>query len=560
MAEDVTKISDPVIIETISEQVRNDKIIELSNCLKNKLNKPDLTFIEISRDFLSDLKTLVEVDGLIKRFADSKYSYLGTTSKDNKHSHDYIVMALNWGSELIGMTIGINGNVDNHIHAIHLTLDSKVLSLSAYTNLGGIKNADTGMIDNMHNHTFDSSIADITKDIPVISTNNKYYTEKQIEIKNERQAEIMVIGLTNIEDIDKQEQRFNEIKSKYPALKVYENDNSVAEMIINLAARKLDPKAKLRNRGDVVFPAESSDVKDKKDHFPINSRNQAQDALSRCSAYKSSPPWYKGTLAALQQKIRRAVHKKYPNMKIEKLTEFIALRFKDGTNVFFKFLETLNYEAAKRDALIYFNSSGNINVDVVKFISKEDGESKFEEIGSMLFYEVGNHLFSDNTEYDLSSMNNGQLKIEMLREGNYHHEIYGDFSVTEDTIDSIIKNFKDNVVQREISFDYSHLPELPAAAWVKNLGKTKRDINGMKTVLIGLVEPTVRGIESLKNKEFKYFSSEYTDNFIDRETGKTFGPTLKGGGLTNRPWIPGLAPITLSEIKEKVWFVTKNNQ
>lgn len=80
--------------------------------------------------------------------------------------------------------------------------------------------------------------------------------------------------------------------------------------------RKLDPKAKVRNRGTVCVPASSA--KDKKDHFPINSENQARNALSRVHQYSKAPEWYSGSLKGLQDLVSRKVHSKYPSIGKEK--------------------------------------------------------------------------------------------------------------------------------------------------------------------------------------------------------------------------------------------------
>lgn len=77
-----------------------------------------------------------------------------------------------------------------------------------------------------------------------------------------------------------------------------------------------DPKAKVRQRGDVVFPAGSSLVTDDKDHFPINNIAQARNSLARAGQYTSSPPWFKGSLDDLKAKIRSAVKRKYPSIDI----------------------------------------------------------------------------------------------------------------------------------------------------------------------------------------------------------------------------------------------------
>jgi hypothetical protein len=81
---------------------------------------------------------------------------------------------------------------------------------------------------------------------------------------------------------------------------------------------KLDPNAGIRNRGDVVFPANSKKVKDKKDHFPINNPDQARNALSRVAQYSSVPSWYAGSLSELQAAVRGAVSRKYKGIKVTK--------------------------------------------------------------------------------------------------------------------------------------------------------------------------------------------------------------------------------------------------
>jgi len=84
------------------------------------------------------------------------------------------------------------------------------------------------------------------------------------------------------------------------------------------ADKKLDPDAKVRNRGTVVFPANSKKVKDNKDHFPINDENQARNALSRVAQYSSVPSWYSGSLAELQAAVRNAVSRKYKGIQVTK--------------------------------------------------------------------------------------------------------------------------------------------------------------------------------------------------------------------------------------------------
>ena len=91
----------------------------------------------------------------------------------------------------------------------------------------------------------------------------------------------------------------------------------VSEKLVKVAKeKKLDPKAQVRARGKVVFPAESSKVTDHKDHFPINNAAQARNALARVNQFSKAPDWYKGSLQSLVDAVVRAVKKHYPSIDI----------------------------------------------------------------------------------------------------------------------------------------------------------------------------------------------------------------------------------------------------
>jgi len=108
-------------------------------------------------------------------------------------------------------------------------------------------------------------------------------------------------------------------------------DDKLQEMIDNALdagggfvmdeAKKKDPKAKTRNRGDVIFPADSSKVTDDKDHFPMNTEKQARNALAQANKYKDAPKWYNGSLTALVKKVATSVKKKYKDIEVTKAAE-----------------------------------------------------------------------------------------------------------------------------------------------------------------------------------------------------------------------------------------------
>lgn len=93
--------------------------------------------------------------------------------------------------------------------------------------------------------------------------------------------------------------------------------------LLKIAARiaKDDPEAETRNRGDCVFPADSKFVKDNKDHFPINDKDQARNALSRANQYDKSPSWFDGPLTDLVKKVADAVKDKYPDIEVSEASK-----------------------------------------------------------------------------------------------------------------------------------------------------------------------------------------------------------------------------------------------
>jgi hypothetical protein len=136
-----------------------------------------------------------------------------------------------------------------------------------------------------------------------------------------------------------------EILSNYEKL----TDNSLLKNAKGKEKKKLDPKAKVRNRGTVCVPAESA--KDKKDHFPINDEGQARSALSRVEGL-SSAPWYNGSLEGLKALVKRKVHSKFPGIgkdeKKKKSAERLAALTKISQKVQFHtpfmFLLQMPYE------------------------------------------------------------------------------------------------------------------------------------------------------------------------------------------------------------------------
>lgn len=142
-----------------------------------------------------------------------------------------------------------------------------------------------------------------------------------------------------------------------------------------------------------------------------------------------------------------------------------------------------------------------------------------------------------------------EISFPILREGKFKHPVFGELVFDEKKFKKFIENFEKRVVGRDISTDVSHEPDKGATGWLKGLSVSEEEIGGKKAkVLNAKLALTPWGRQVVKDKIFRYFSVEFTDNFTDsKESGKSFGPTIVGGGFTNRPFITGLKPVTLSE-------------
>jgi hypothetical protein len=138
----------------------------------------------------------------------------------------------------------------------------------------------------------------------------------------------------------------------------------------------------------------------------------------------------------------------------------------------------------------------------------------------------------------------GVIDVEMLRVGNFEHSTHGTLEITDDLLNSMVNNFNKDVLGREVSFDWNHEAK-KASGWLREV----RVDNGY---LIGTMELTKSGKESIEGKEYGYFSIEYSSDYEDAETGDTYGPTIMGGALTNRPFISKLKKIEFSLDNEDI--------
>lgn len=130
--------------------------------------------------------------------------------------------------------------------------------------------------------------------------------------------------------------------------------------------------------------------------------------------------------------------------------------------------------------------------------------------------------------------------VTVTRTGTFFDRRYGQFEITRAMLAEMVANFDANTYGQEIFFDVSHEPDKGASAKLIKLA-----IEGDR--LRALVEWTKYGVEAVKERGFRYLSAEFDENWQDNEKRATHGCVLLGAGLTIRPVIKHLDPISLSE-------------
>jgi hypothetical protein len=131
--------------------------------------------------------------------------------------------------------------------------------------------------------------------------------------------------------------------------------------------------------------------------------------------------------------------------------------------------------------------------------------------------------------------------IHALPLGSYEHPVYGKMDFTPDRIQRFADSVKTKVRGVDLDVDYDHkAQDGKAAGWVK-------DADVRPDGLYLQVDWTSPAAEALRNKEYRYFSPEFDDEWTDA-AGTVHKDVLFGGALTNRPFLKNLLPINLSEI------------
>jgi len=138
--------------------------------------------------------------------------------------------------------------------------------------------------------------------------------------------------------------------------------------------------------------------------------------------------------------------------------------------------------------------------------------------------------------------------VEILREGEYKHNVYGKITIDRERLERIKANFESKVRGIDIALDVAHDPDRGAAGWIEELDVRPSSADPNKFSLWGRVRWTPWGKELIEGGVYRYISAEFGP-WVDPETGKRYEDVLFAATLTNRPFIKNMAPVALDEIK-----------
>lgn len=137
--------------------------------------------------------------------------------------------------------------------------------------------------------------------------------------------------------------------------------------------------------------------------------------------------------------------------------------------------------------------------------------------------------------------------IQVAKIGTFHSKRYGKFEITPVMLMEMLNNSQTAGTRMLVDYDHLSLePQFPeqgkAAGWFSKL-----ELRNGNRELWGLVEWTPRAAELIRNKEYQYVSPTFVKTHQDKLTGKSGGARLVCAAITNHPFLPNMAAVTLSE-------------
>jgi len=157
----------------------------------------------------------------------------------------------------------------------------------------------------------------------------------------------------------------------------------------------------------------------------------------------------------------------------------------------------------------------------------------------------------DGIQFDEGS---NLLTLQGMPIGKYNHPVFGEIDLSPERIRRFADNVNNRVRGTDLDIDYDHKEYGgKAAGWIQSAEDRGQDGLWLN------IELTPPAAQAIKNKEYRYFSPEFIDEWEHPKTGQKFQDVLFGGALTNRPFLKDIAPINMSEVISHAGSLSETN-
>ena len=130
--------------------------------------------------------------------------------------------------------------------------------------------------------------------------------------------------------------------------------------------------------------------------------------------------------------------------------------------------------------------------------------------------------------------------------GSYSHPLYGMLAITSKRNANFVKNFDDQVYQKDIPIQLDLEHEIKLSGAVGYFAELRQNTDGSVDAKVTWNE---RGRTLIEQDAYKYFSPEFFDVWSDPATDQVYTDVLIGGALTTRPFFKesALRPLVANE-------------
>ena len=133
----------------------------------------------------------------------------------------------------------------------------------------------------------------------------------------------------------------------------------------------------------------------------------------------------------------------------------------------------------------------------------------------------------------------GRFIYNLLPVGEFYDKRYGRISITQDKIQQMADNFgKCPAYEVPVKLGHSDGAKSPG----KVIGVQAKDTGLEITMLVD-----ADTAKAINDKQYRYMSAEFNEDYFDKKTGEKVGAVLLGAALVNQPAHPYVAPLVLAD-------------